>query len=253
MTLRVARVSVVLALHNGLPFLPEQVRSVLADLHAGDELIVVDDASRDGSAAWIEALGDPRITLERNEANLGVRRTFERGLALAQHEVVFLCDQDDVWLAGKRDAFVEAFAHTPTAQVVVSDAEVIDSEGTLVAPSFMAIRGGFRSGVVATLVKNRYLGCAMALRRRAITAALPIPRTVPMHDMWLGVVARLVGGTVYLGVPLLRYRRHGGNVSPSRRQGIVTMMGWRVALLFAVLSRLPRILRERRALRDDCP
>jgi hypothetical protein len=249
MTSRAESVSVVLAMRDGLRFLPEQVRSVLGQLAAGDELVVVDDASADDSAAWIQALRDPRIALHRNAANVGVRRTFERGLALARHDIVFLCDQDDVWLPGKRDTVVAAFARSPSVQVVVSDAEVVDGGGSRLAPSFMATRGGFRAGVLATVVKNRYLGCAMALRRQAIGAALPIPRWVPMHDMWLGIVAQLVGSSVYVNAPLLRYRRHGGNLSPGRRQGVWTMVRWRLALLLAIVSRLPRIAQQRRVVR----
>jgi glycosyltransferase involved in cell wall biosynthesis len=244
-----AHVSVVLALHNGLRFLPQQIRSVLDQLRPGDEVIVIDDASSDGSSAWIEALADSRISLHRHAANAGVIRTFERGLSIARHEIVFLCDQDDVWLPGKRDAIVTAFEAHPSAQIVVSDAQVIDASGSLTLPSYMATRGGFRAGLCNTLWKNRYLGCAMAIRRQTLAAALPIPRRAPMHDMWLGIVGGLLGDVVYLPSALIQYRRHGGNASPSRHQGIVQMLRWRWSLIVSVANRWPTIARCRAALR----
>jgi len=231
-------VSVVMAVHNGRRFLGEQIASVLTELNPEDELLVVDDASSDNSGAWLRGLGDDRVSVHVNEHNLGVIASFEKGLSLASKEIVFLCDQDDVWLPGKRAAFLSAFESTPGVLVVISDAQLINADGLVTAPSFMAMRGGFRAGLLSTLFRNRYLGCAMAFRRELLAAALPIPRAVPMHDMWLGVLGVALGQVQFLPRPWLQYRRHGGNVSPARRQGWLKMLRWRLALLLAVVGRL---------------
>lgn len=242
-------VSVVLATYNGERYLKEQLDSVLAELQEGDELIVVDDASRDGTRQILNAVRWPNLRTVFNPENLGVLCTFERGLQLATSDIVFLCDQDDIWLPGKRDACVNAFSKDARVVVVVSDAQLIDGHGTVFAPSFMATRGGFRGSVLQTLIRNRYLGCAMAIRRDVLAAALPMPRFVPMHDMWLGAVASFAGRVHYIARPLLQYRRHGGNVSPSTRQGWLKMLRWRCALILAlVLYALP-ILALRRHIR----
>jgi hypothetical protein len=123
----------------------------------------------------------------------------------------------------------------------VSDAQLIDASGNVTEPSFMATRGGFHGGIFSTLVRNRYLGCAMALRRELLFAALPIPRGVPMHDMWLGALGSLLGRVQYIPSPLIQYRRHGGNVSPARRQGWSRMLRWRLALIFALVGRLTKL------------
>jgi hypothetical protein len=157
---------------------------------------------------------------------------------LAKNEVIFLCDQDDVWLPGKRAAFVAAFEQDPLVSVVISDAEVIDAQGRVTAPSFMATRRGFNGSVFATVWRNRYLGCAMAMRRSLLAAALPVPRQAPMHDMWFGAIGRMTGKVVYLPIPLLQYRRHTGNVSPSIRQSLPRMIRWRIALIFALGIRM---------------
>jgi len=108
----------VLDLNAGLArFLRQQVDSVLAQLEGEDELVIVDDASTDDSLKLLRAIDSPRIKIYCNEVNSGVRLTFQRGLQLARHEIIFLCDQDDVWLPGKRNAFVAAFS----ALLVLSD------------------------------------------------------------------------------------------------------------------------------------
>lgn len=233
----ITAVSVVMTVYNGEKYLQTQLNSVLEQLAENDELIVIDDASSDSSVKVFRTAADPRIKLHCNSINKGVRASFELGLQQATREVLFLCDQDDVWLPGKRDAFVATFERHPGTTIVISDAEVIDGHGQLTMASFMAARGGFHSSLLSTLIKNRYLGCAMALHRSLLASVLPIPENVPMHDMWIGSLGSLMGRVQYISKPYLQYRRHNGNASPSHPQGIKQMIRWRVALLSLVIQR----------------
>ena len=245
----------VMAVHNGQTFLRDQIDSIVGQLLPDDELIVIDDASTDGSLDLLGRMTSPFLTVYRNPHNLGIRRTFERGLRLARHDFICLSDQDDRWNEGKRTAFVAKFIEDATTSVVISDAEVIDANGTVIAPSFMATRNGFVGTVAGTLWRNRYLGCAMAIHRRVLEVALPVPAYVPMHDMWLGVMGHLVGRVVYLPTPYLQYRRHGANASPASRQSWHRMITWRIALLGALVSRLPLVAvrRWRRSTESAAP
>lgn len=235
MSSRQPQVSVALASFNGARWLPLQLASILAELVSDDELVVVDDDSTDASAEVVEALADVRVRLLRNASNRGVRASFDRALAACRGDFIVLADQDDVWLPGKRDALVGALQ--AGALLAISDAAVIDAEGREVERSFMARRGGFRGGLAATLVKNRYLGCAMAFRRELLADVLPIPPAVPMHDMWIGALASLRGRVAYVDRPLMQYRRHDGNLSPACRAGVGQMLAWRWRLLYLVLAR----------------
>ena len=239
-------ISVVMAVHNGSRYLDEQMRSILDQLHDDDEFVVIDDASGDDSVAKIEALADSRLKLHRNPVNLGIRATFERGFAQARHDIVFLSDQDDVWIEGKRDALVAAFHEDPAVVVVLSDSQLIDADGALIAPSFMATRGGFHGSWWSTIVRNRYLGCSMAVRRRLFDVALPVPAWAPMHDMWLGAIGSIVGKVVYLPAVYLRYRRHGSNATPSFRHSLPVMVIQRMRFLLAISARLLRVSITRR-------
>jgi glycosyltransferase involved in cell wall biosynthesis len=226
-----------MAVYNGERFLTGQVNSVLNDLMPGDELVVIDDGSVDSSLSLLKAMGSPDIRIYRNSANLGVIASFERGLKLAVNDIVFLCDQDDIWLAGKRATVVKSFEEDSSVSLVLSDAEVIDEAGNVTNSSFMRSRGGFASGVFSTIWRNRYLGCAMAMRRSVLVKAIPVPSYVPMHDMWFGLVGKLIGKVVYIPSPLIQYRRHGCNVSPSHRQPVWRMLNWRLRLIVAILTR----------------
>ena len=130
------------------------------------------------------------------------------------------------------------FLADPDCSIVISDSRVIDGEGRITLDSFMATKGGFAGSPLATILRNRYLGCAMAVRRRVVQAALPIPAKVPQHDIWIGLVAAVIGRPRYLARPLLRYRRPGGNASPFRSQSIGRMLRWRVDLVSALATRM---------------
>jgi len=247
-------VSVVMAVYNGREFLPEQMDSVLSQLLPGDELIVIDDASTDGGVEFLKKPMFEGVRLFTNLRNLGVIASFQRGLYQARHGVVFLCDQDDLWLPGKRAAFLAEFARDSAVCVVISDAEVIDRAGKRLAPSFMASRGGFDGTMLGTLWRNRFLGCAMAVRRSLLEVALPFPKGVPMHDMWIGIVGSVSGRIVYLPTPYLRYRRHGNNLTPIRSQEPWhRLVRWRVSLFLMLVQRLlsVRLGLHKRALPRD--
>jgi glycosyltransferase involved in cell wall biosynthesis len=241
--LRSKNASVALAVFNGAEFLPEQLDSILQNLRPGDEIVAVDDASTDESLALLRRCSWPDMKILRHERNRGVFATFESALCAARHNIIFLCDQDDIWLPGKRDALVEEFANDRDCKVVLSDAEVIEGNGDVVVPSFMATRGGFKGGPVSNFSRNRFLGCAMAIHRSVLNLALPIPRVVPMHDMWLGIMAGLMGNVRYVDQVYLRYRRHGGNASVGKTGNALQIARRRVLLAAGLLARSPKIIR----------
>lgn len=220
-----------MAVYNGAAYLRPQLQSILAQLRATDEVVVVDDASQDNSAEVLRSLSDARVHVFHNECNLGVRATFERATRLAQGDILFLSDQDDLWLPGKVDKIIEVFFLNPEITLVASDAQVIDASGRLVADSFFAQRGRFAAGFLHTLLKNKYLGCTLAFRRSMLDHFLPIPKDVPMHDIWFGLINDIYGKTHFIDQPLIAYRRHESNVSPSVGASFVQKVVWRWRLI----------------------
>ena len=67
---QLADVSVLLAVRDGMPFLKDAVMSVLNQVGATLELIIVDDGSNDAGVSWLEALeaSDDRVRIIRNES-----------------------------------------------------------------------------------------------------------------------------------------------------------------------------------------
>src|SRR6267142_899212 len=243
------KVSVCMAVYNGERFLAFQLKSILGQLGASDELIIVDDSSSDSSAQIARATKDPRVHLHVNESNVGPIKTFERALSLARGDVIFFSDQDDVWLENKLVDTVEALERTQKA-AVVSDAVIIDENDKLLVSSYFARRRS-GAGVVRNFYKNSYVGCCMAIDARMKPSLLPFPTTINQHDEWIGWASDFVGGVEFLGRPLLAYRRHGRNATPLQRSKWLSVTRYRMRMLMAIATRLPQLVRARREWRAD--
>jgi GT2 family glycosyltransferase len=117
-------ISVVLAAHNRAALLPRAIASVLAQDLAGArfELIVVDDASTDGTPAYLATLADPRIRVIRAERNLGPSGARNRGLEAATAEVVAFLDSDDAYRDGRLALPLAALAADADLVCVLSSA-----------------------------------------------------------------------------------------------------------------------------------
>jgi glycosyltransferase involved in cell wall biosynthesis len=232
------RVSVCMAVHNGAAFLKPQIESILVQLGPQDELWVVDDHSKDASQDILRTIADPRLHVHRNERNIGVLRTFEKALTLASGDILFLSDQDDVWLAGKVDKVLNTFALDPAVTMVATDARLIDEQGRTIKESFFSARGRFTTGFLHNFVKNKYLGCTLSFRQTMLQTFLPIPLDVPMHDIWFGLLNEIYGKTHFISEPLIAYRRHRSNASPLLHAGLIQMLLWRTRLAKNIVRRV---------------
>ena len=230
-----------MAVYNGAAYLIPQVQSIISQLRESDELIVVDDCSEDNSFELLMQFSNAQLRVFRHERNVGVLASFENALRLARGDILFLSDQDDVWMPDKVDKITEIFLAKPEVSMVTTDAQIIDESGTIVSSSFFSRRGQFKPGVVHNIIKNKYLGCTLAFRRGMLDHFLPIPADTPMHDIWFGLLNGIYGQTHYIDQPLISYRRHSGNVSPSIGAPVLRKMVWRWRLIKNLIVRVTGI------------
>lgn len=231
------KVSVCVASYQGERYVSLQLRSILEQLSADDEVIVVDDGSRDGTCDKIFALQDPRVRLIRNTKNQGVLRAFETALTCSSGEIVFLSDQDDLWLSKKVGTILDVFVHDPKLMLVASDAILIDENGNKIGSSFYAKRGRFRAGLWSNVLIGKFHGCTMAFRSTLLRSALPFPSAYDVHhDTWIGCINALIGGkTKYISEPLVAYRRHSTNVTGRTKLSTFTRLRVRSHLVLGLL------------------
>jgi glycosyltransferase involved in cell wall biosynthesis len=230
------KVSACMAAFNGARFIDAQLNSILQQLHPHDEVVIVDDCSRDDTVAHVAAYNDPRVRLIRHTQNAGVVATFEDALRSATGEILFLCDDDDIWAPTKVRSFLDMFMMRPDVELVTSRVRLIDEDSNPLPSSRINRMGRFLPGFWRNVFKNHYQGSAMAIRASLLGRVLPFPRhRFLQHDAWIGTRNELIGGAAaFIDEDLLFYRRHAHNTE--RIKNKLDQLRTRVQLLMAHVS-----------------
>lgn len=92
------KVSVVMPVYNGEPYLREAIESILNQTYTDLELIIINDGSTDNSEEIILSYKDPRIVYVKNPSNLQIVKTLNKGISLSRGDYIARMDSDDISL-----------------------------------------------------------------------------------------------------------------------------------------------------------
>lgn len=186
----VPAVSVIMAVHNGAAWVAEAVRSVLDQTMPDLELIVVDDASSDGTAGILAGLADPRLRVQRTE-RLGLARALNEGLRLARAPLVARLDADDVAAPDRLARQVAFMQARPEVGVLGTGAREVDAAGRawgVVRPP--AADADIRRALIR---RNLFVHSSVMVRRALLVDAGGYDPSFPVaqdYDLWLRLARR---------------------------------------------------------------
>lgn len=217
------KTSVVICTYNGQKYLSEQLNSVAAQDLPPDEVIISDDASKDASWRIIEdfKVSNPNLLIRtfQNPQNLGFVENFSKASSIANNDIIFFCDQDDLWAPDKVSSTIKAFEETPALTCIHTNAEIVDAnlsplnkklfdELKIDCHEFNMMKSHRYFELLAK--RNVVTGATMAVRRDQLLLSLPIP---PMwiHDEWIPMVNSIIGMNGFIDRPLIKYRLHETN------------------------------------------
>ncbi|SDM70217.1 glycosyltransferase family 2 protein [Bacillus sp. OK048] len=227
--------SVCVATYNGAEFIVRQLDSVLKQFDHGDEVIVIDDCSKDNTIEIIKEAYGNRVQVHVNEKNLGAIKSFERAISFATGDILFLCDQDDIWEDNKVATVMKAFEEQ-RADLVIHDAIVVNGNLTVMNPSWNDYNhNNINQGIVGNIFKNAFTGAFMAFKKDLIPAILPFPAEIEMHDQWIALVCmKKKKKIVFIQEPLMKYVRHGGNVTGIKKRPLSAQLKGRLKMIKAI-------------------
>lgn len=211
------KISVCIGTYNGEKFLLKQLESILYQLSADDEVIVVDDCSKDRTIEILKSIKDDRIKIFINDKNRGHVYSFGRSISLANHDVIFMADQDDVWIAGRVELMKKELL-SGKGLLVSSNSGFIDVNGNPLEYYLDGVHSvdsdNYLKNILAIFTgKTNYYGCAMAFSKRLNEVILPIPEYVESHDLWIAMAGNLLKANVHLDEETFNRRIHGNNAS----------------------------------------
>ena len=205
-------VSVVIPAYNCTPYIAQAIDSALGQ-QVPLEVIVVDDCSTDDLPGLMTRYREePRVIYVRNEKNLGVAQTRNRGVALAKGEYVAFLDADDYWAEGKLPLQLDKIREKKA--VICSTArELMTPDGKLT---------GFVLPVKEDLtyrdmLRQNHIGCSSVLIKTAVAREFPMHHDDAHEDylMWLEVFQKYRYGCA-VNQPLLKYRLSNTGKSGSK-------------------------------------
>ena len=122
------KISVIMSVYNGMPFLKEAVKSILKQTYKNFEFIIVDDVSKDDTWRYLKSLRDMRIKLIQNKKNLGLAASLNIAIRQAQGDFVARMDADDISLSGRFKTQIEFFKKNPSIGICGTWADLIDEK-----------------------------------------------------------------------------------------------------------------------------
>ncbi len=212
----VPSVAVILATFNGERFLREQLDSIQGQSILPDELVIYDDASTDSTVAIIKSFAkrtNVNVKLIEGNLNNGISRSLGLALAASESDLVFICDQDDIWFSNKISSVLKIFCsnHGERTLCCIHDAMIVDEKLSVTSMSLLSnveIARGSREDFVS--------GCCTTMRRKFAEIVFPVPGNQEFtigYDEWIHLAAKWLGGRMVIGEPLIYYRRHISNLS----------------------------------------
>ena len=220
---------------NGLKYIAQQLESILAQTRAVVHIVISDDGSTDGTVEFLETWSrncPVRVTLIRNVTQQGLIRNFEQAVSAVEADIIFSCDQDDVWLPEKVALLAAVFEDRPEVTLVHTDAILVDAQGIDMKTTLLgelevtaAERNTIRTGDAFSIFCRRNLvtGATAAFRRTLLQLARPLPAAL-YHDAWLASMAAAIGTVCLLDIPTIYYRQHGSNLVGVKKLGRLTKL-----------------------------
>lgn len=223
------KISVVIATYNGEEYIEEQLETIKNQTMIVDEVLIFDDRSQDETTSlitnFIEKYKLPNWNLIVNKVNKGYSRNFYEGICEASGDIIFCCDQDDIWDKRKIENMVTFFEKNSKIKVL-SGNYIYKVDNSL--PS--TVKFFYKSANMINYFKNSVKsvsfsskgvfsgggpGWTLAIKKDYFEKISPFYNLVFSHDGFFNTFSSIDGACYkYLGYTG-QFRRYGGSTSDS--------------------------------------
>lgn len=206
-------VSVILPTFNRAKTIVRAIESVLNQSVADFELIIVDDASRDGTREIIDGIDDQRLRYLAHPKQQGAAAARNTGIAAARGEYISFQDSDDVWLSTKLAEQLELINSGPEIEAVFSPYTRISPGQRQQIPA--AVTAEMQGDILAAILGKSFIGTPTLLLKRAVLDRCGgfNPELKALEDWELSIRLAKLCRFACANKPLLNAYVTGGSVS----------------------------------------
>lgn len=205
-------VTILTPVYNMAATIQETLDSLVAQTYTNFEAIVIDDGSKDNSAELAAAYAhggskaDPRVRFV-SQPNAGKVSALNRGLSMANGDIVAILDADDTWPPDSLEKRVGVLVDDPAALAVYGDAEYMDQDSRIYRRRNS--RPFFTMGQLLASVICPIIGPTLIARRRVFDEMYPLDTSyIRSDDAYINAEIFKRGKMVYLPEVVLNYRAY---------------------------------------------
>ena len=145
-----SKISVALTTFNGEKYIEKQLKSLLFQQRPIDEVIIVDDASSDKTVVIVDEFIKKNNLLNWhlyvNNENIGFLKNFKNAIEKTTGDIIFLCDQDDIWFNTKINSMLNRFESDERIKAIYSGFKFIDENDNIIVDKYQTNIGGLFAG-----------------------------------------------------------------------------------------------------------
>lgn len=221
------KISVIMSVHNQAHYLAESIKSILTQSFSDFEFIIVNDGSKDKSAAIIRSFDDSRIVFLENKDNIGLTRSLNKCLRFVKGEYIARQDADDISCPQRFEKQIQYMLRNPHVGIVGSSYCLINDRGVKIN----MIRLPCKDHEIRwrMLFHNAFCHTSVIWKKDVMAGQVPLYnerlRFSQDFEMFNRILKHTLAANIY--PPLVSVREHKEQVSRQYRdeqQGIADMI-----------------------------
>ena len=214
-------ISVAMTTFNGEQYILDQLNSLYYQTRKIDEVIICDDGSTDRTEEIItnfllEKKLSSKWKFKKNTSNKGPMKNFAECAKLCKGDIIFFCDQDDIWNENKIDVMEKVFLNHDDALAVCCGQQYMNKNGKVLIGKGKYISNNICKKIsISEQVRDMYSsGLCLAIKKELINDVFLLVTLDDLtYDITSGLLAAARNGLYRIEKPLVNRRIHDNNAS----------------------------------------
>lgn len=249
-------VSVVMATYNGEKHLIGQLDSIRIQTRPADEVIIVDDDSKDSTVSllfeYVRKYNLGTWKIHKNESNIGWRKNFINAFNMASGDIIFCADQDDIWKDNKIEVMASIIEKNQQINVLACNIIPVYEDRKMPKLAKYYLKNYGESYIEQVPLDKMWMevlrpGCSICFRKDFLPLIYIVWDETVAHDAALWEIGVADSSLYIVNEQLVFFKRHLGNNSPLSSKTNKE----RSEIMLCYLERIEKILKKKERLNLD--